>query len=255
MARPKKATVDYFPHMTRHGATVFVLKQRWGNDGYAVWFQLLERLGVSDGLFIDCRQRRELIQLSAYCSVPESLLLEIVDLLADLEAIDRELWHFRIIFCQHLVDNVTDAYRLRRSVFPTREQVCSSCGVYDDKNPVFDVINTERESERESERSIDIGFKVFPPEEKKASSACGYVDNSDNSGCKTPVDAGLQVCISVDNTVDNSFRADNVLILHAQEQLLANRVRFDKTERRGEDENLGLAEMSAVAGVVNAGVG
>lgn len=47
MARPTKTSVDYFPHMTHSGKTIAILEARWGNDGYAFWFKLLELLGDS----------------------------------------------------------------------------------------------------------------------------------------------------------------------------------------------------------------
>lgn len=45
MARPKKQTVDYFPHFVKGGRTIFILENKFGNDGYAFWFKLLEILG------------------------------------------------------------------------------------------------------------------------------------------------------------------------------------------------------------------
>ena len=35
MARPKKQTVDYFPHFVKGGRTIFILENKFGNDGYA----------------------------------------------------------------------------------------------------------------------------------------------------------------------------------------------------------------------------
>jgi hypothetical protein len=49
MARPTKQTVDYFPHDCHHGQTIYILEKRFGNDGYAFWFNLLELLGSSEG--------------------------------------------------------------------------------------------------------------------------------------------------------------------------------------------------------------
>ena len=55
MARPTKATVDYFPHSCNHGKTIMILQQSFGLEGYAVWFKLLEQLGKTVNHFIDCR--------------------------------------------------------------------------------------------------------------------------------------------------------------------------------------------------------
>ena len=53
MARPKKQTIDYFPHSCTHGKTMFIIEQKYGNDGYAFWFKLLELLGDTAGHYID----------------------------------------------------------------------------------------------------------------------------------------------------------------------------------------------------------
>ncbi len=55
MARTQKDTVSYFPHdadaATRD--TLTVLQGRFGNNGYAFWFKLLEQLASTDGHFLD----------------------------------------------------------------------------------------------------------------------------------------------------------------------------------------------------------
>jgi hypothetical protein len=153
MARPVKVTVDYFPHTTAHGDTVFILKSKWGNDGYAVWFQLLEKLGASDGHYIDCRRQVSLIRLAAYCGVTEEVLVEILNMLADLEAIDADLWQQKVIFCQQFIDGVMDAYSRRINKLPTREKVIADANiVIVDINGINDGKSTERERERERER-------------------------------------------------------------------------------------------------------
>ena len=57
MARPQKDIVSYFPHDANActGDTLTVLQSRFGNDGYAFWFKLLEKLASTEGHYIDCR--------------------------------------------------------------------------------------------------------------------------------------------------------------------------------------------------------
>jgi hypothetical protein len=166
MARPKKATVDYFPHMTEHGSTLFILQSRWGNDGYAAWFKLLERLGATDGLYLDCRHAGTWRHLQAYTGVVESVLVEILDTLAELGKIDASLWSNKVVYCQRLVDGVVDAFRRRKESIPTRAAVFLICGLApkeflteetplkeqkDAEPEVNAVTSTERERERERE--------------------------------------------------------------------------------------------------------
>ena len=50
MARPKRTTVDYYPHYVKCGRTIYILEARFGNDGYAFWFKVLEVLGENEGI-------------------------------------------------------------------------------------------------------------------------------------------------------------------------------------------------------------
>lgn len=120
MARPKKQTVDYFPHMCNHGKTMYILEQKYGNDGYAFWFKLLELLGISEGHVIDCRNEATWEFLQAKTRLSEDRCNEILDLLAKLEAIDPELWSKRVIWSENFVNGVSVVYRNRRVDIPTR---------------------------------------------------------------------------------------------------------------------------------------
>lgn len=160
MARQRKSTVDYFPHDTTHGGTIQILEARWGNDGYAFWFKLLELLGTHDGHFIDCRKAAEWELLKAKCRISEQSAAEILDCLAMLDAIDAELWNaHRIIFCEKFVARIADAYKKRADRIPSRLTVCSAANVDLGVNPQriepdscqSGGINRERERERERE--------------------------------------------------------------------------------------------------------
>ena len=75
MGRPRKQTVDYFPHfVSTDSRTKFILEQSWGNDGYAFWFKLLELLGRSEGHYYDCSQPADKMYLVALTKVTDCLL-------------------------------------------------------------------------------------------------------------------------------------------------------------------------------------
>jgi hypothetical protein len=113
MARPAKTTIDYFPHQTKHGPTMFILERRWGNDGYAFWFKLLETLGTRPGMVLDCDNAGDWAYLLASTFVTDETANNILDQLADLGAIDASLWGRRVVFSQNLVDGVSDAFSRR----------------------------------------------------------------------------------------------------------------------------------------------
>ena len=134
LTRPMKKGVDYFPHACTHGQTMFILEQRWGNDGYAFWFKLLEMLGTTDGHFLDIRNPATRAFLAAKTRLTEDKCYEILDLLSDLDAIDQELWkEHQVIWCQNFVDHLEHVYAKRKTVTPTkpsfRDENYSSTGI------------------------------------------------------------------------------------------------------------------------------
>jgi DnaD/phage-associated family protein len=121
MARPTKQTVDYFPHYCNHKKTMFILEERYGNDGYAFWFKLLELLGDSNGHYyrLDNPANWEFLQAKTHLS--KGKCEEILNLLATLEAIDKSLWtEYRVVWSDNFVEGVSDAYKNRRVEIPSK---------------------------------------------------------------------------------------------------------------------------------------
>lgn len=121
MARPRKQTADWFPHYVDDGKTKYILESRWGNDGYAFWFKLLELLCKTDGHIYDYGNAVDKQFLLARMKMPEETIEEIVATLIDLGNIDRELWEDgRRIWCQGLVDNIKPLYLKRKDSVPEK---------------------------------------------------------------------------------------------------------------------------------------
>jgi len=125
MARPQKQTVDYFPHFAgaSNGKTLFILQSRFGNDGYATWFKLLELLASSEGHYFNYNNPSDWQFLLAKTGVSADILTEILTTLADVEAIDKELNGHKIIWSQHFIDNLADLYKRRKIEFPHKPMV------------------------------------------------------------------------------------------------------------------------------------
>ena len=97
------------------------MQDKWGNDGYAVWFKLLELLGRSDGHYYDCTKTVDRDYLVSLMKVPEETVTEIINTLVEMEKLDRELWEERkIIWCQQFVDNLQDVYSKRTVSIPVK---------------------------------------------------------------------------------------------------------------------------------------
>ncbi|MDQ7790317.1 MAG: DUF4373 domain-containing protein [Clostridia bacterium] len=120
MARPQKATVDYFPHFVDHGKTMFIIETLWGNDGYAFWFKLLELLGNTSGHAYDCNKPDSWAFLLAKTRLSEDTVTEILNKLAELEAIDSELWSQKVIWSQNFVNGLEPVYKKRKVEMPVR---------------------------------------------------------------------------------------------------------------------------------------
>jgi len=150
MARPQKQTVDYFPHYVTHGKTMFILEQRFNNDGYAFWFKLLETLGDTKGHNIDCSNDAVWQFLQAKTHLDDKTCTEILDLLASLQAIDTELWQEKkIVWCQNFVDGIADVYRNRRIGIPIKPSF------YDGKLPDEGVSTTENTQSKGNESKLN----------------------------------------------------------------------------------------------------
>jgi len=120
VSRPKKQTVDYFPHNCIHGKTMFILEQKYGNDGYAFWFKLLEILGSTEGHCLHFENGMDWEFLIAKTRIDKERCVEILDLLATLGAIDKELWKEQKVWSDKFIENIKEAYRNRVVDIPDR---------------------------------------------------------------------------------------------------------------------------------------
>jgi hypothetical protein len=124
MGRPPKQTAEYFPHFVADSRTKFILEDGWGNDGYSFWFKLLELLSKSDGHCYNCGEISNKRYLLAYTKVSENTASEIIETLVELEKVDKELWEERqVIWCQALVDNLTQLYSKRKMEKPKKPKI------------------------------------------------------------------------------------------------------------------------------------
>lgn len=183
MPRPKKATADFFPHFVGHGKTLFNIEADFGNDGYAFWFKLLELLGQSEHHYYDCNKPKEWRYLLSKTRFSEENAICILDMLAELEAIDGELWEHKIIWSQNFIDNLAELYS-RRSVNPyTKEEIKDLCTP---KTPV-NGINDNNNPHSRVEDSIEENSRRTPPKSPPVDRES--INDIDNDGYKRIVKA------------------------------------------------------------------
>jgi hypothetical protein len=116
MAREQRKDVDYFPHDCTHGRKMHIIETKYGNDGYATWFKLLEQLGKANNHYIDASDEMTLMFLNSIFKIDEEKTLSILNDLAKLGAIDKALFDdYKVIYSQKFADSIQDAYRKRKT--------------------------------------------------------------------------------------------------------------------------------------------
>lgn len=160
MARPKKKGVDYFPHDCVTGKTIFILEQKYGNDGYAFWFKLLEFLGTKEGHYLDCNNIEDIEFLQAKTHLDDNLIYKMLETLSNLNAIDRELWQKKVVWSQRFVDGISVVYQNRRVEIPIKPSfyIVSTS----DNTPTHDndLMPTSKSTQSRVEYSIEEKSKV-----------------------------------------------------------------------------------------------
>jgi hypothetical protein len=127
--RKDKNTVDYFPHYCNSGKTMFILENKYGNDGYATWFKILEMLGSSENHYIDCRNISDWEFIQAKVRVSSEVLSDILYTLANLDAINKELWDNKVIWSSNFIENISDAYLRRNNKCMQFDDLCKHLSI------------------------------------------------------------------------------------------------------------------------------
>jgi 5-methylcytosine-specific restriction endonuclease McrA len=128
MARPKKLTLDFFIHDAdaSESTKIRILSRKHGNDGYATFFRVLEKLCSQSGLRLDLKNLEacELVAEDFRLRDAQHLTV-IISTCVELGLFDRQLWESeRIVFSpglnerylERLQDRKRAAERKRRSV-------------------------------------------------------------------------------------------------------------------------------------------
>lgn len=184
MARPIKNTVDYFPHIIQNGKTIFILESKYGNDGYAFWFKLLELLGSSHNHVYDYNNPADWEFMLAKTKVSEEMANNILKTLADLGAIDEELLKKKLIWCENFLKGIEDVYKRRKVEIPQKPVNVNINPVFVNGNPTTGIVSDnknrqskvketkvkkskEKKERKEVQKSISASLKEDLEKEKK----------------------------------------------------------------------------------------
>lgn len=115
MSRPIKNTVDYFPHFVGNGKKIAFIENKYGNNGYATWYKILEALAETDYHYLNLNDEMQMMFLVSKCRVSEDILFSILNDLSKLKAIDEVAWKNKIVWCEKFIESVQNVYDKRNN--------------------------------------------------------------------------------------------------------------------------------------------
>lgn len=176
MARPQRNEVDYFPFYCKEGRVMFIIEQKYGNDGYATWVKLLRALATTNFHYLDLSKDFDVEYLSTKCRISSEMLIEIIELLVMSGEFDKELWEEkRVVWSDKFIDSIQDAYSRRNNnlmnrdalihklgglcstITPKKGTITPQTSKKDDNNPQSKVKYSKEKKNKESE----IDFSPF----------------------------------------------------------------------------------------------
>ena len=209
--RKEKYTIDYFPHYVNHKKTMHIIEQKFGNDGYAFCFKLLELLGKSEHHIFDINTEENKLYFFSQVNVPEEIGIKVLELLYRLEAIDRDLYEKGFVFSQKFCDNVADAYRKRKSEVATKAEIVSIYSISSAINANNTAMNAQSKVEysrvkesKEYNPEFEILWKIY---ERKGNKVSAFKQFKRLSKIDI-VDIKEKIGIYVASTPDKKFRKD-----------------------------------------------
>ena len=127
MSRPRKAVADYFPHYVNHGKTMFTIENEYGNDGYTFWFKLLEQLAGAEHHYLDCNDIGTWKYMLAKSKIKNETAISILETCSSMGAINQDLWKYKIIRSDNLIENLGSLYNRREVTLLSNNEVLALC--------------------------------------------------------------------------------------------------------------------------------
>ncbi len=201
MGRTSSNTADYFNHDAKPGKTIFILERRWGNDGYSFWFKLLEILTASEGHFYSLNEPQNYEYFRARMNLRDGISdAEILNLLADLGKIDKELWKLhKIIWCQNLVNALAETLYKRRNHPPPQKPSTNSNITGEKIHPEADKCYGNDANGGISDAENTIGIKVVKVGREGPDTPPPQAAEKAEEGSSTKIDTLIQRLAAVGN--------------------------------------------------------
>lgn len=179
MGRKQKNNAEWFPHyIPKIGTRMSILEERFSLQGYAAYFKLLELLTLAEDHFLDFNVGRYRLNYQSRIKASDEVFEAIMKLLVDLEIIDAELYAKKIVYCEDLVNSLSELYRKRGRPLPTKSDVMQVLNLSQknaeiipehtnlsqkgDRNTQSRVEKSRVKESKEEKRKYDFASLVFP---------------------------------------------------------------------------------------------
>jgi len=150
LARPRKTGLDYFPHDVDaiEDEKIEALRALYGNDGYAFYFILLERIYRSNNAELNVSKKAILAALVKKIGVSEQKFYEMLETALELELFDKEAFEGNQILTSNGVKKrYIEVQNMRERWRKQKEKNKKEC----DTSSVFHAENTEENTEDNAE--------------------------------------------------------------------------------------------------------
>jgi len=137
MARPKKNTVEYFPHDVHMGKTLRLLTRKFGNDGYAFFFRLRELLGMTPNHNYSIKKQIDWLDFIDQMGLDENKANDIIEFAVEIGELDQESWKNKRLWSQNFVDELVVVYEKRTSDLPDKNSFRSGNTSFRVENPSY----------------------------------------------------------------------------------------------------------------------
>jgi hypothetical protein len=158
MARPRKKGMDYFPHDTDASSDekIEALRAVYGNDGYAFYFILLERIYRTDNAELDVSKPIMYASIASKVGVSKELFSEMLEVAFDLELFSRQDYEERkVITSKGIKRRFSEVNKLRERWRKNKEKKTEvfheeNCMENDMENRVENVGKTGESKEKKN---------------------------------------------------------------------------------------------------------
>ncbi len=222
-----KKVITSFKHGIEENKAVMILENRFGVIGYAFFYKLMEVLSATIGHYIYCDEVAKWEYFLAKVRMQDEQVQPMLDLLALLGVIDKELWEEdKCIFCEDLVQEFNKIYKRRKNMTEVEKPLLRSFFEQnqekEEKDEESSVFVEEEETKTENSLleaflAYDISAKNEEMAEKEEENANfsqqkpqNSEENSQNKGKNLETQAKTPISAQIDTTTTSIYNYNNI---------------------------------------------